>query len=499
MHVVATRRPFDDPGVTRVYYRLQPNKGSVVAKTHMPYALDNQRLQRFQELFFNDDYRVSRLPSYKPAEASNPFFTFAQIPSRSRYRFMLEHAEFTIRGFMKGAVCRGQVALNVIDDHFWVFFVSPEHDLSVQLNQVALDNAELLNLPAEAESEPEPLTNWLRFANLQQNYLDSKSVTINGYLDEGHRLGLDYVWDGDGNNQNALLTVFRHFDSASVRKGLLGQQPKTAWLIDYPVLERIHYLLVAGFDVYGNLGHQLLTRLYMDFLRMESQFTFLSLLPVNERARLRDHWYRDAQKDIKAYLHGHHAAIKYEPGVEYHSGNPKGELFEHLRDRLTPVISKKHQPESLELPPKQMAALRRIASLRGKSASLMPESSLVLITGERSLLVSLLRTSAHSNVSELFDEAARRIPAEDSVVIVAGVVGAYPDALWQVASDELEIFADLVVNLENEQDYRRLMMRFGLRRSNPEFWRYSDKIHTIYRQLDPVEYGILDYSRLENR
>lgn len=77
----------------------------------------------------------------------------------------------------------------------------------------------------------------------------------------------------------------------------------------------------------------------------------------------------------------------------------------------------------------------------------------------------------NKSVSELFGEADRRIPSEDSVV-VARVVGAYPDCLWQVAADELENFSDSVVKHQNEQDYR---------------------------QLDAVEYGLLDYSRLENR
>ena len=41
----------------------------------------------------------------------------------SRYRFMLERAQFSIMNFIKGPVCRGQVALNEINDHFWVFFI----------------------------------------------------------------------------------------------------------------------------------------------------------------------------------------------------------------------------------------------------------------------------------------------------------------------------------------------------------------------------------------
>ena len=39
---------------------------------------------------------------------------------------------------------------------------------------------------------------------------------------------------------------FRHFDSASVEHGFIGGKPKTGWLITYPLLERIHYLLAAG-------------------------------------------------------------------------------------------------------------------------------------------------------------------------------------------------------------------------------------------------------------
>ena len=41
---------------------------------------------------------------------------------------MLDEAQFTIMGFIKGPVCRGQVALNVIEDHFWVGFVAPERE-----------------------------------------------------------------------------------------------------------------------------------------------------------------------------------------------------------------------------------------------------------------------------------------------------------------------------------------------------------------------------------
>jgi hypothetical protein len=41
--------------------------------------------------------------------------------------------------------------------------------------------------------------------------------------------------------------------------------------------------LPAGYDVLGNAGSQLITRLYMDFQRMEGEFNFLAWLPPETR------------------------------------------------------------------------------------------------------------------------------------------------------------------------------------------------------------------------
>ena len=62
----------------------------------------------------------------------------------------------------------------------------------------------------------------------------------------------------------AALNIFRSFDNASVVKCLIGSRPKTGWVMDYPLFERIYCLLVTGCDVYGNSGHQLNSHLYMD-------------------------------------------------------------------------------------------------------------------------------------------------------------------------------------------------------------------------------------------
>ena len=174
-------------------------------------------------------------------------------PIRSRYRFMLEEAHFTISGFIKGTVCRGQIALGVINDRFWVFFLNPNLPTLERDAEFLAGQADYLRLPAESGSNAF-LLDWLGYSRSETKFLQAKAeyyVKILKFLDTAPTL--DLLWDGDGVNPSAGLTLFRHFDQGSVVQGLAGAPPKTAWIIGYPLLERIHYLLVAGFDIYGNV------------------------------------------------------------------------------------------------------------------------------------------------------------------------------------------------------------------------------------------------------
>ncbi len=511
--IIATRRPFDDPmqdprlkksdqKLKQVYYRIQRVESSIVAKNHMPYALNESRMARFKKWFIEPDYKISKLPGYQIELASNPFATFIELPAKSRYEFMLDHAQFTIRGFMKGAVCRGQVALNVINDHFWVVFVEPDHLVSKQIYTNLPKQIEYLDLPAERESTAGLLSYWTEYSASQKNYLQIKTQSLNE-VTKRTRPSLDWIWQGDGENQNAALTVFRHFDSSSVVKGLVGEKAQTVWLIDYPILERIHYLLVAGFDVYGNAGHQLSTRLYMDFLRMESEFNYLALLPKQSRKKLRDRWYRKADDSVKDFVYGDHAYLNSTSAIEYPAGEaPELILNQKIKKHLSRVLSKKHDIQSSTKQAKEYSGLLRgLLAIKGKAASLMPETNhLLLVKGNKPVnLYTILRNSAHANVTSPFDEESNRLPEEDYLTVLPGIVGAYPDALWRIEVEQLERFVEKVTQIKNEKDYRLLMEKFGVRRSNFSFWKNSDELHRLYQRLSPIEFGLLDYNRLENR
>ena len=171
-------------------------------------------------------------------------------------------------------------------DHFWVFFVNPESEKEDAISEFLFSHKNDLELPSAQGDINTPVRIWKKYSKKERRLLAARDQLLVENYSAPEELGLSRLWDGNGNNQNATLTVFRHFDSATVEKGLIGEPPQTAWVIDYSLLERIHYLLVAGYDVYGNVGHQLISRIYMDFLRMEGEANFLLFLPV-ERLILR--------------------------------------------------------------------------------------------------------------------------------------------------------------------------------------------------------------------
>lgn len=496
---IASRRPYDDPGGERFHYRLEREKESIVDKTHMPYALGAKRLARWRELFLQPAYPVGELPPYSLAAGANPFVTFRDLPVRARYQFMLDEAEFTIMGFIKGPVCRGQVALNVIEDRFWVFFLA--NDGSGQAADEFLEReSRFLELHTARGSDAGIIGPWREYAKKEERYLQDKSAHLGALSGQRGRPGMSWIWDGDGNNPNAALTVFRHFDSASVVTGLVGDVPKTGWVIGYPLLERIHYLLVAGFDVYGNVGHQLLSRLYMDFMRMEGESNFLDFLPLAQRPAVRDDWYRGASDDVKKYVYGSLAHFDIETGIRFRSGDARREFFGLLQQRLAPVADRRYELAGLGDAALQ-ADLELLAAVRGAALSWMPELVILRIEdGVRApRYVTLLRNTGHSNVSSLLREGRELLPEENTLTVARGFVGAYPNAIYRVRRSQISELARAIGQLGSADDYRALADRFAVRRSDPAFWQYSDELQATHLQLAPVTAGLLDYNRLENR
>jgi hypothetical protein len=512
---IPTRRVYGDPG-SSVYYRIERQQGSIVAKTHMVYELSTKRMQRYKELFYDVPYEVASLPSYEAAVASNPIKTFAAIPVKSRYKFLLDDSRFIIEGYIKGPVCRGQIALNVIEDQFWVVFFDPEADI-MSLDDEALNAAaDYLASPAELEDNFKVIGGERHYRKLFQKYYEMKTATVKEFQPVNLDDAMNYIWTGDGKNPNAALTIFRHRDSASVNYGFIGDYPETAWVIDYSILERIHYLLVAGYDVYGNMGHQLNTRLYMDFLRTEGEDEFLAFLPAAKRTAIRDGWYqgiRESDKDDEG------DAIKWlnqEFVTGYKTDDPQLELYQHLEQHLGPLAgdgdyinrctSEKCKPRVSENILRVDKAMQRAAKMDGPIVEFLPDLAFVRVKmggkPEDDLAYTMISNKAYKSVSSMFggeELGDRRDSTYDTQTVIRWLEGSYPDFFYVVELDDIERFVEDYNGIENRQYYEDFVARYGLRRTSEDFWMQADWFNAKYAQEQPRLSGIYDLNRYQNR
>ena len=503
--LIATRRPYDHPGVERVYYRLTPEKETIVHKTHMPYAFNAERMKRWQALFLDANYDVTELPGYTLKIAGNPFLAFQDLPVKSRYKFMLDEAQFSIMNFIKGPVCRGNVALNVIKDHFWVFFTDPEFNGAEHTANFLQRHADEYEMPNAKGDINRVFSSWNYYSKKQKSLMEARDNYMANQISEfPDEINLNLIWDGGKQNSNAALTVFRHFDSATVEQGLIGPPPQTAWVIGYPLLERIHYLLVAGYDVYGNLGHQLLSRLYMDFLRMEGESNFLMLLPKDARKAERENWYRGASPKVMEYLTHPSLEERFKTNIAFLTNQPKAELFELIAKHLGAALPKEHSISAIS---NTVIAeqLQKLETLEGTQTRFLPQQMLLIIeeqspTGDTlQHHASLLKNTAHLNITSMFKENQNLIESENTVTVANGIVGSYPNVFIKVRIDQLPALVKELKTLHSAQDYKTMLDQFGVRRTNRDFWEISDKVHQQFAKDAPIGFGYLDYNRFENR
>jgi hypothetical protein len=503
---IATRRPYDDPGVPRVYYRIVPRDAALLHKTHIVYELGPARMTRLRGLFLAGDWSAAKLPSYERDVASNPFESFAEIPSGARYRFLLDDARYFVMNFIRGPVCYGQVAVDVIEDRFFVAFLAPDRDLSVTDPAFLARAAPLLALPAETGSEFIPGKLWLDFNVKQLRYLDLRAGEYKKLAPKGATL--DWIWDGDQKNRNSQLTVFRHFDSAAVVYGFVGPWPKTAWIMDYPIFERIYYDLVAGFDVYGNVTHQVSTRLYMDHLRMQSEDTFLAFLPEATREPLRASWYVGATHPREYFLVDKIRSQGVPTQIRYKSDQPMDELLERIVVRGgaasgPPDLLNRCAAPNCARPGASADeraaehALRRLSGRRGPWVATLPELSLVHLRGSKGVY-SIAHDVAHTNVAFMFDEDERLEPAEDTVAVARGVAGSYPNFVFDVPPHEMEAFVSALLSIRIPGDLYDVADRWGVRRTSPRFWATIDVIQAEVVEANPTEASLFDLNRYKN-
>lgn len=503
---IATRRPNEDPG-TEFYYRLWPIQGVIVHKTHITYPLSAKKLARVRELFYATDWTVDAVPGYGAQRRANPFETFQAIPVGGRYQFMLDNAEYFVRTFIRGPVCRGQIATDVIRDHFWTLFQDPRHDLYLSDAEYRAKATPLLAMPGQFDEIGDLPGLWTSYRDKRNAYERLRQAAYA----RAPRPDWSHLWSG---NDNALLTVFRQHDSASVRKGLIGAIPQTLWLMDYPLFERTYYQLVVNFDVFGNVSHQAQTRLYFDLIRNGAEVNFLRLLPAASRRSYLDDWYQNSGK-LKMWLDYQAIDADTPSDLELPVEGAREAFAEGLLARLAPINAR---PDPINrcrngacyreaVGPELQAAEQALSRLVSRPAAglgvirQLPEATLLrieLADGRREIY-SLLRNRMHSNVAFMLGEALRYQTGLDSLTLHPGVLTSYPNFLFNLRAAEVEQFVQALEQAGRDPAaFEQVVQRWGIRRSHPEFWRYFHDLSAHIRETEPVEAGVLDMNRYQN-
>ncbi|MBX8616378.1 fatty acid cis/trans isomerase, partial [Pseudomonas cichorii] len=490
--LIATRRPNDDPG-NDFYYRLIPVQGVIVHKTHITYPMSPQKLKRVKDLFYGSNWSVNAMPGYGPGHRANPFLTFEAIPAQARYQFMLDNAEYFVRTFIRGPVCRGQIATDVIRDHFWVLFQEPGHDRYITDAQYRGQATPLLAMPGQNDQVGSILSLWLSYRDRRNAYEDLRRDSYASMTPPSWST----LWAG---NDNSLLTVFRHFDSASVTKGLIGDVPHSLWLFDYPLLERTYYQLAVNFDVYGNISHQAQTRLYFDLIRNGAEINFLRLMPADKREKMLGDLYQDSGK-FKMWLDYQRIDDDTASGLKLDGHHPRQDFARQLiqrsgtlnaapdpinrcqgaycsRSGISPVFAQAEQSLS-RLVSRPAAGLKVIDQL--------PEATMLRVedaSGKR-MMYSMLRNRAHSNVAFLLGESYRYQPGLDTLTIYPGVLSSYPNFMFNIPAGEVPVFVDAMQQVKDQAGFEKIVERWGVRRTHPLFWTYFHDINRYIQETEP--------------
>ena len=517
---IATRRPNDDPKGA-FFYCFKPLYQVIAEKTHLPYLMDAAKLEWVRKNFYAEDWAAKALPSYESQVSANPFKTFKDIPVEARFRFLIEDSQYQIGTFIKGPVCNGQGAVSSIDEQFYVFFFDPKSDLMVKDAGFKTAAQNLLALPAENGSDPSVPQGayYLNYyPRIRNAYRTLRQKTLKKQYPQG--LGLENIWNGDGQNENAVVTVFRHNDHSYVLKGARGDASPSAYILDYALFERLVYNLVVGFDVYGNFTHQFQTRVYMGMIRMEGENNFLDFVPQPLRASIRADWYPKMSivTPEKLFI-DQRIADDHPSRITLAATAPqavKAEMYAkilaeripHMVERYPDPFNWRHleiktagfQREDVDAGSPALAELAAMSPEAGANwVTYFPDSVMVAITGPDRVeqLWTLVRNKKEQGVGSLLFENVLRQPEKDTLVLIRDIGSSFPNYIFSVPVGEVQSFVKAMTQVASAENFASVKAQWGRESLDTKFWHDSDLIHEYIKRKLGVEAGTLDYTRYD--
>ena len=201
---------------------------------------------------------------------------------------------------------------------------------------------------------------------------------------------------------------------------------------------------------------------------------------------------------------------------DYKTDDPQRELYDRMIGRLGPMAGEPSylyrcsgdaciDPAADEIKQSADQAMRTIAGIKGEHLRVFPDVALVRVkTGDPAtdLAYTLIRNKAYLDVTSMFSSKkarANRDTSNDTLTVVEGIEGSYPNFFFTVEPGELEDFTRRLLAVVTPDDYEDFAGAFGVRRTSNTFWETADWFQNYYAQESPLLYGILDLNRYANR
>jgi hypothetical protein len=204
----------------------------------------------------------------------------------------------------------------------------------------------------------------------------------------------------------------------------------------------------------------------------------------------------------------------------YQTENVQSELYQHIKQRMGEVLPLTYQINQCgnihcrenthidstenKLKTKIDGVMKKISQVKGKRLHEFPEVSFLRIKtddAEHTFNYSLLRNKAYKNVTSLLSDERKRNLQDidhDSLTVLDWLAGSYPNFFFTVHIDNLENFVEHCLAVDNQESFDLLIERFGVRRTNPAFWKTADWFQQQYKIQRPLHSGLYDLSRYSN-
>ena len=485
------------------WYRFMVVDLEIHLKRHVPKDCTGDALQLCKQMLFKIPFTVDELPGFSDEERLNPLTTFAAIPAKSRYNYLLRNAFLHEQCVTTGPSCRGSLNVSTTPEQTWRIFENPETSL-------LCNDQEYYDSVAPLLYHQRQLNGIFNSAKTLRQYFDasekSKAILVKKRV-ENPRSNLSDIWKGDRPDDIVAYTLVRHDDNAFLIPGLCGPFPAGMNLDNLATIERRYYISDVNFDVFSNVGEIIATRDNYADNRLDCELNYLRFYPPGQRNQELMRMYRHGVKDpiIKAKLPGD---INFPSQFDFKTDNVRIEfmtaVMEHLKEHV-PVHDNIFRPGQGVEVSAVAKAFRHIAdrasALYGNEATsfrqYLGESTIVRVDseGKDPAMYTLAVTWGTEKLGFVGNIFLRPEVKYDRIEVYETVMTAYPNFMFHVKDTEAMEFAKTLTAANSEAKMLAVVDRWGVRRTNPNFWEIFHSAEDYMRKQNARYAGILDANR----